>query len=372
MQRSLAFVLVLVVIAGCDSDGGGNGATAPSPIVTSLSLASAPQVSQIVQVTATASFSDGTTEDVTSAAAWSSSDTAIATVSSSGLVTALGGGDGDITATYEGVSATIQLTLTASAPDVTSISVTGPISLELGASAQFTATATRSDGSTENVTSSVTWTSSNTTVATVTASGTVTANQGGVANIRATLDGLSDEVSLTVTAPPPGPTSTGVIINEFRPRGPNGATDEFIELRNDLGTAVNLDGWSVVGSNSSGVTRVRRDLPGGIVLNPGCHYLLTNSNTPGYSGSTPGDTTYGVAVTDDGGLQLRRGDGSVADEVGMSAGSAFGEETRLSEFSSVNSNRSYARTGNDTNNNRLDFSLRTSTPQNLASSCTIR
>ena len=208
MQRSLAFVLVLVVIGGCDSDGGGNGATAPSPIATSLSLASAPQVSQIVQVTATASFSDGTTKDVTSAAAWSSSDTAIATVSSSGLVTALGGGDVDITATYEGVSATIRLTLTASAPNVTSISVTGPISLELSASAQFTATATRSDGSTENVTSSVTWTSSNTTVATVTASGTVTANQGGVANIRATLDGLSDEVSLTVTAPPPGPTST--------------------------------------------------------------------------------------------------------------------------------------------------------------------
>ena len=172
--------------------------------------------------------------------------------------------------------------------------------------------------------------------------------------------------------PDPSPGGTGVVINEFRSRGPDGATDEFIELRNDSAQAIDIGGWVVDGSNGSGGTEVRRVLGSGIPLDPGCHYLLTNSRTPGYSGGTIGDNTYGLAITDDGGLQLRRRDGSIADSVGMSAGSAFGENQRLDEFPGGTSSRSYARTGNDTNNNRLDFGLRSSTPQNRSSSCAVR
>ena len=63
-----------------------------------------------------------------------------------------------------------------------------------GASAQFTATTTLSNSATENVSDSAVWSSSNTVVATVTGGGNVTAVQAGVANIRATVDGVSDQV----------------------------------------------------------------------------------------------------------------------------------------------------------------------------------
>jgi hypothetical protein len=67
---------------------------------------------------------------------------------------------------------------------------------------------------------------------------------------------------------------------------------------------------------------------------------------------------------------LRVGTTSV-DQVGMSAGSAFGEGTRLAAFGSTNGDRAYARTpspGSDTGDNATDFVMTTpSGPQNLAS-----
>jgi len=160
----------------------------------------------------------------------------------------------------------------------------------------------------------------------------------------------------------------GVVINEFRTRGPMGANDEFIELRNDSSANVDIGGWQVVGSNSSGATSVRRNIPSGIVLGVGCHYLLGNSNTNGYAGST--DTTYGVGITDTGGIALRRSDGTVMDQVGLSSGSAFQEGGPLPGFPSGNTNHSYSRVDADTNDNLADFLLTSpSTPQTVASPC---
>ena len=160
----------------------------------------------------------------------------------------------------------------------------------------------------------------------------------------------------------------GVVINEFRTRGPMGANDEFIELRNNSSANVNIGGWQVVGSNSSGATSVRRNIPSGIVLGVGCHYLLGNSNTNGYAGST--DTTYGVGITDTGGIALRKSDGTVMDQVGLSSGSAFQEGSPLPGFPSGNTNHSYSRADADTNDNLADFLLISpSTPQTVASPC---
>ena len=49
-------------------------------------------------------MSDGTTQAVTSVASWSSSNNSIATVSATGAVTGVAGGDADITATYQTIS----------------------------------------------------------------------------------------------------------------------------------------------------------------------------------------------------------------------------------------------------------------------------
>jgi predicted extracellular nuclease len=194
-------------------------------------------------------------------------------------------------------------------------------------------------------------------------SGYDTSEQGVTVSSNTTVN-----LSMTQTVSPSG---TGVIINQFRTRGPNGADDEFIELRNDSSSAVDISGWRIEGSNSSGTTATRRILSSGISLGPGCHYLLGNSNTGGFSGAV--DDTYGVGITDDGGIALAKPDGTIVDAVGMSSGSSYKEGTPLATFGTTNSDRSYKRTGTDTNRNSSDFSMTTpSTPKTMAGSCSAR
>jgi hypothetical protein len=60
---------------------------------------------QAVQFNARATYSDGAAEDITALAAWSSSDPGVASVSSTGLITAVASGSADISASYEGWTA---------------------------------------------------------------------------------------------------------------------------------------------------------------------------------------------------------------------------------------------------------------------------
>ncbi len=163
-----------------------------------------------------------------------------------------------------------------------------------------------------------------------------------------------------------------VVISEFRTRGPLGGNDEFVELFNATSADVDISGWKIRGSNSAGTTGDRATIPAATMLKAGCYYLVINGTaTTGYSGITAGNLTFTTGITDDGGAALTRGDNSIVDQVGMSAGSAFGEGTRLAAFGSTNSDRSYARTptpGSDTGDNGADFVMTTpSGPQNLAS-----
>ena len=64
------------------------------------------------QCTATLTYNDESTEDVTNSASWSSSDTDVATVNSSGLVTSQGEGACVITAEHSGLSGTADVTVT--------------------------------------------------------------------------------------------------------------------------------------------------------------------------------------------------------------------------------------------------------------------
>jgi hypothetical protein len=67
---------------------------------------------------ATATLSDGTTQNVTSQATWRSSNPAVVTVSSAGIVTGVGSGEADVMATFQNVSGS-QHVRVASAPAAT-------------------------------------------------------------------------------------------------------------------------------------------------------------------------------------------------------------------------------------------------------------
>jgi hypothetical protein len=107
------------------------------------------------QLFATATFDDGN-KDVTNSASWQSSSSC-ATVSSKGLVTAVGNASSImITATLAGVSGSATGTLSGNGTSQT-LNVTAPSGITAGGTGQFAATLNGSD-----VTASSTWTSDNT------------------------------------------------------------------------------------------------------------------------------------------------------------------------------------------------------------------
>jgi hypothetical protein len=155
----------------------------------------------------TLSSSCTNTQDVTSLATWTTSNTTVATVSdtpgSKGLATAVDVGSTDISATFDLVTSPTA-TLTVTQAVLESIAVT-PVnqSIALGQTQPFTATGTFSDGTTLNLTSSVIWNSSNTGIATINnISGLATSHAEGTATITATISGItSNPATLTVTSP---------------------------------------------------------------------------------------------------------------------------------------------------------------------------
>jgi hypothetical protein len=172
-------------------------ATLVSIAVTAPSLSIAKGTS--AQFTATGTYSDGSTQNITSSVTWSSQTTSVATVTSGGMVTAVGTGTSSIKAVSGAVSGSATLTVTAAT--LVSIAVTAPsLSIARGTSEQFTATGTYSDNSTQNITSSVTWSSQTTSVATVTSGGMVTAAGVGTSSIKAVSGAVSGSATLTVTA----------------------------------------------------------------------------------------------------------------------------------------------------------------------------
>ncbi|HVQ97711.1 MAG TPA: Ig-like domain-containing protein, partial [Mycobacterium sp.] len=201
--------------------------TATAPAISSIAVTpSAPSVvaGNTKQFTATATYSNGTTGNVTTSVAWTSSKTSVATINASGLATGIAAGASTITAALSGVSGTASLTVTGSAPTISSIAVTpGSPSIDAGSTQQFTATATYSNGTTGNVTTSVTWTSAKTSVATINASGLATGVAAGTTTISAAHNGVTGSASLTVTAA----TVTSIAVTPNPANFASNATQQF-------------------------------------------------------------------------------------------------------------------------------------------------
>lgn len=138
------------------------------------------------------------------AIAWSSDNTAVATVDTTGLVTAVAAGSANITATSEGQSGSAQVTVNP-VPVGSVIVKPQDTTMTAGDSAQFSAQPLDAKGNPLNG-RMVEWSTSNKKTATVSASGMVQALKGGPPiMVIATSEGVDGTTSLTVMPPPPPP-----------------------------------------------------------------------------------------------------------------------------------------------------------------------
>ena len=129
------------------------------------------------------------------AVAWSSSSDAVATVSAAGTVTAVAPGTTTITATVEGRTGTLELTVDARVASVTVVAPAG--SMVAGDTMRLAAMARDAAGN-PLMGRAVAWSTSSGAVATVSGAGTVTAVAAGTVTITATVEGKSGSVQLTI------------------------------------------------------------------------------------------------------------------------------------------------------------------------------
>lgn len=169
--------------------------------------------------TLTAIVKDINGNTVTRSVSWSSSNTAKATVNSSGVVTSVDTGKVTITATSEGVSGTASVTILP--VPVASVTVTpSSATVDVGKTVPLSAVTKDANG---NVLTgrTITWSSSDETVATVSSTGVVTGQGSGgkTATITATSEGKSGTATITVNLVPVGsvtvtPSPASVIVGQ--------------------------------------------------------------------------------------------------------------------------------------------------------------
>lgn len=189
-----------------------NGLTGTAPLTVNaaslVSIATTPVNHSVasgsqLQFQVTGTYTDNSTQDLTSLASWTSSQTAVATINSTGLATSIGTGTSSITATIGTLSASTNMIVTSAVLASITLTPTNP-SVASGLSQQFTATGIYSDSSTQNLTDAVTWSSSNTSVATISntagSRGLGNALTPGTTTIQATYGTFSTQTSWTVTS----------------------------------------------------------------------------------------------------------------------------------------------------------------------------
>jgi 6-phosphogluconolactonase (cycloisomerase 2 family) len=118
------------------------------------------------QLTATGTYSDKTTKDISSQVTWASATMTVATVSTAGLATSVKAGTSVISASLSGVTGNDTLTVTAATLVSIAITPTKP-TIAPSKTQQFTAIGTYTDKTTANLTTQVKWSSSVPTVATI-------------------------------------------------------------------------------------------------------------------------------------------------------------------------------------------------------------
>ena len=247
---ALGLIFLVPAFTGCSNSEVGSVQITPA----TQSLA----VGQTVQFTATGSIGHGShpasAVDVTTQVAWTSSTPAVATVSASGLATAVSAGTTTITASLSGSTAGTA-TLTASgggagggSGTLVSVSII-PGSQSVAApnqTSQFIAIGTNSSGATVDLTGKVTWLSSSAQVATINLGGLATALSQGTTTITAIATNSNNTVvtgtaTFTVIGGTTEPITAVSIVPGSQPLSATGQTGQFIALGKAGNTGLEQD-----------------------------------------------------------------------------------------------------------------------------------
>ena len=212
LLKALMLIGIALPLAGCNSSGG----------LDSISISPNTQLQLVVgnsatiQLAATGTYGNGahpTTSTITNQVTWTSALPAVATVSSTGLVSAgVTAGYTTITATAQGfngvVSASVEVTVSAgtgSSEPVTALTIAPSTDTvaTVGQTGQFIAIGTTSAGLSKNLTSQVVWSVTNSSVATIGATtGLATAVGSGTTGVTAIWtnpDGTAETASASFT-----------------------------------------------------------------------------------------------------------------------------------------------------------------------------
>jgi hypothetical protein len=202
LQLLAAFATLFLLAAGVGCKG-----FFVNPTLTSLAIGpDTPTLAEgeSLQMTATGTYDDGSTKNLTGSAIWSSSDTTCATIDSGGLITAAQSVTAICTTSISASSGTVSAspaTLTVTPGPLQSISLTASnTNPTAGTTITFTATGTYSGGTQQDITSMVTWNNDNSTALTLTqGSGSASVSSSASGQVIHVFASLSNISSNTVT-----------------------------------------------------------------------------------------------------------------------------------------------------------------------------
>ncbi len=179
---------------------GGDGITGPVPVASVSVAIAAPSVAvgATTQAIATVKDDAGNALDGRTVT-WTSSDTEVASVSSTGEVTALRAGTAEIRATSEGKQGSATVTVMPPPIHTITVVIANP-ALQVGGTSQASAVA-KDAGGNDLTGRPIVWTTDNAEVATVSQQGLVTGVKPGSATITATSEGKSGSATVTVSVP---------------------------------------------------------------------------------------------------------------------------------------------------------------------------
>ena len=201
MIHALMLLFASVLLLGCDNSN--DDAPPPEVVLQSIGITSSyakVPADITMQYTASGAYSDGTTADITSTVSWSSSDTAVATIDSTGLLTSITTGETNINATSGGITSNTK-PLSVETITIDNLTVLpDALILSLGTSENLQAFAVATNGESYDISTNVDWSSADTAVATIDANGLVAAISAGGATMTASFKTFTATSAVTVQA----------------------------------------------------------------------------------------------------------------------------------------------------------------------------